>query len=107
MFYRLLTAEATTALGTSRELGHGQHLSLLPRVSPATRAEIVKRIDASGSNEFTRETITELERNNPELLLMSHHFAEDHGDYGGLMQGFALLYACLLAEATQDRAVLH
>jgi hypothetical protein len=107
MFYRLLTAEARAPHGTSRELEPGQQLSLLPRVSPATRAEIVKRIDARGSKEFTHETITELERNNPELLLMSHHFAEDHGDYGGLMQGFALLYACLLAEAAQDRAVLH
>jgi hypothetical protein len=60
-----------------------------------------------GSQEFTRETVAELEQNNPELLIMSHNFAEDHEDYGGVMQGFALLYASLLAEAAQERGVLH
>lgn len=107
MFYRLLAAEARAGLGTSRALGDRRPLSLLPRVSPATRDDIAKRIDTIGSKEFTHETIVELERNNPELLLMSHNFAEDHSDYGGVMQGFALLYACLLAEAAQERGHLH
>ena len=107
MFYRLLTAEARAAPGASRDLGDRQKLSLVPRVSPATRAAIVKRIDAIGSKEFTREAVVALEANNPELLLMAHNFSEDQADYGGVMQGFALLYACLLAEATQERGVLH
>jgi hypothetical protein len=107
MFYRLLTAEARAARGTSRDLGDKQQFDLLPRVTPATRADIVKRIDTIGSKEFTTEVIAELERNNPELLLMSHNFAEDQADYGGAMQGFALLYASLLAEAAQERGVLH
>jgi hypothetical protein len=106
MFYRLLAAEARAGLGTSRALGD-RPLSLLPRVSPGTRADIVKRIDSIGSRQFTHEAIVELERNNPELLLMSHNFAEDHNDYGGVMQGFALLYACLLTQATLERGVLH
>ena len=96
MFYRVLSAQARAGLGASSDPDK-QRLSLLPRVSAATRAEIVRRID----------TIGELERANAELLLMAHNFAEDHPDYGGVMQGFALLYACLLAEATRERGVLH
>jgi hypothetical protein len=107
MFYRLLTAEARAVRGTSRDIGDGQQLSLVPRVSPETRAGIVKRIDAIGSKEFTREAIAALEDNNPELLLMAHNFAEYQADYGGVMQGFALLYASLLAQAVQERGILH
>jgi hypothetical protein len=106
MFYRVLAAQARAGLDASSDLDE-QQLSLLPRVSPATRAAIVLRIDALGSQEFTRETATELEHNNPELLLMSDNFASDHSDYGGVMQGFTLLYACLLAEAARQRGALH
>jgi len=106
MFYRLLSAQARADLGASSDPDK-QRLSLLPRVSAATRAEVVRRIDAIGSQEFTREAIGELERANAELLFMAHNFAEDHPDYGGVMQGFALLYACLSAEATRERGVLH
>jgi hypothetical protein len=107
IFYRLLTMQARAGLGASSSDPDKQQLSLLPRVSAATRAAIVRRIDEVGSQEFTREAVAELEHNNPELLIMSHNFAEDHPDYGGVMQGFALLYAALLAEATQERGVLH
>ncbi len=107
MFYRLLTAEARVKLATAPEPGDRQQLSLLPRVSPDTRANIAKRIDAIGSKEFTREAIADLETNNPELLIMGHNFAEDQTDYVGVIQGFALLYACLIAEAAQERGALH
>jgi hypothetical protein len=107
MFYRLLTTEARGALGAASRGGDTQQLSLLPRVSAATRADMVRRIDALGSHEFTREALGGLEQNNPELLLMAHNFAEDQADYGGIMQGFALLYACLFAEAALERGVLH
>jgi hypothetical protein len=107
MFYRLLAVETRSTLGASARSGDLPQLSLLPRVSPETRASMVKRIDAMGSQEFTRETIMELERNDPELLLMWHNFAENQSDYGRVMQGFALLYACLLAEAAQERSALH
>jgi hypothetical protein len=93
MFYRLLNAQAQ---GTS-----------LPRVSDGTRADIVKRIDSIGSQAFTRDAIADLESNNPQLLLTAHHFAADQADYAGVMQGFALLYACLSAEAGRQHAVLH
>lgn len=95
LFYRLLTAQAQ------------QQLPALPRVSAATRADIVKQIGMLGSQEFTSRTVDELERNNPELLLMAHYFAESQADYLGVMQGFALLFACLSAEAEHERGVLH
>jgi hypothetical protein len=104
MFYRLLTAEAHAALGTSGELPDRSQVSLLPRVSPITRAIVVRRIDDIGAQEFTRETIAELERNNPELLHVLQDFARDQADYGGVMEGFALLYACLLAQARVGRS---
>ncbi len=107
IFYRLLTAEARATLGASRKLDDEPRLHLLPRVSPATRASVVRRIEAIGSKEFTREAIAELEHNNPELLIMWHNFAEDQSDYVGVMQGFALLYTCLSAEASQERGALH
>ena len=111
MFYRLLSAEAQAAVGTSRELRDSQTdsplRSLVPRVSAGTRELIVRRIDSVGSRDFTRETIAEVERNNPELLMMWHNFAENQSDYGGVIQGFALLYACLAAEAAQTRGALH
>jgi hypothetical protein len=106
MFYRALCEQARAGVGVSSDPGN-QRLSLLPRVCAATRAEIVKRIDAIGSQVFARETIEELERTNAELLLMAHNFADGHRDYGGVIQGFALLYACLLAEAIRERGILH
>jgi hypothetical protein len=107
MFYRLLAAEARAAVAPAGARAEPQSLRLLPQVSPEIRAAIVKHIAAVGSQAFIREAIGELERNNPGLLLMAHNFAEGHNDYGGVMQGFALLYASLVAAAAQDRGVLH
>lgn len=101
MFYRVLTVEARLA-----DAGAASG-TLLPRVSPATRVGIVQQIAATGSQRFTDDVITELERNNPDLLTMWHNFAEDQTDYLGVMQGFALLYACLSEEAAQARGALH
>ena len=86
MFYRVLNAQARAGLGASADPAK-QQLSLLRRVSAATRAEIVKRIQSAGSQEFTRETVADLESHNPELLIMAHNFATDHSDYGGVIQG--------------------
>jgi hypothetical protein len=105
MFYALLISEAGATLGTPPDI---ERLRLnLPRVSPETRASIVERIDAGGSKRFTREALEELERDNPALLAMAHSFADDQSDYIGIMQGFALLYACLSAEAAQQHRSLH
>ena len=107
LFYRLLTAQARATAGVSPVGPAQQQLAALPRVSAATRADIVKQIGMLGSQEFTSRTVDELERNNPELLLMAHYFAESQADYLGVMQGFALLFACLSAEAEHERGVLH
>jgi hypothetical protein len=107
IFYRLLSAAARTALRNSLDSSAAQQLSLLPRVSAATRALIVHRIDVLGSQQFTQAALTELEYDNPELLYMAHNFASDQYDYAGVMQGFALLFACLSAQAAQERGVLH
>jgi hypothetical protein len=106
MFYRLLTAETRTSLSALTELELLQ-MNLLPRVSRETRASIVTRIDTLGSQQFTREAVAELERDNPELLTMANNFAEEHPDYLGVMEGFALLYASLSAQAAQLRTNLH
>jgi hypothetical protein len=106
MFYRLLNAEARAGMNASeRRVAH--HSTMLPRVSPMTRAGVAESIERVGNVEFTRETIAALERNNPELLQMGHSFAENQSDYAGVIQGFALLYACLLAEGAQQRGALH
>jgi hypothetical protein len=107
MFYRLLAAEARAGMNASERLGAHHSTSMLPRVSPMTRASVAERIERIGSTEFTRNTIAALEHNNPELLRMGHSFAENHADYAGVIQGFALLYACLLAEDAQQRGALH
>ncbi|HEY2037336.1 MAG TPA: hypothetical protein VGG96_10005 [Steroidobacteraceae bacterium] len=107
MFYRLLAAEAQGCAGEPGFEERGRPISLLPRAQAATRSEVVKRIDAVGSQEFIREAVDELERHNPELLLTAHHFADDQPDYGGIIQGFALIYAVLTAEAAREQGVLH
>jgi hypothetical protein len=106
MFYRVLTVEARAALVAANNRGAPQ-FALLPRVSPATRMDIVRRIDAIGAQEFTRLALSECERSNPELLIMWHNFAEGHIDYIRVMQGFALLYASLSAEVARERGALH
>jgi hypothetical protein len=107
IFYRLLSNEAHAAAGMSRESAGVPTLSLLPRVSTDTRAAIVKRIDALGPAEFTRQAVAEIEHGNPELLIMAHNFAEGQRNYVGMMQGFALLYASLLEESLAESGALH
>jgi hypothetical protein len=107
MFYRLLTAEAQDSARRFSLEGGSHPISLVPRVQPATRSEVVKRIEAVGSRDFTLEALDDLERNNPELLLTAHHFAEDQSDYAGVIQGFALIYAVLSTEAVREHGVLH
>jgi hypothetical protein len=100
MFYRLLVVQSRTDVG--RSLFH-----LLPRVTPETRDLIVEQIDEKGSETFTMECIEDLERHNPELLQMAHHFASRHADYLGVMQGFGLLYKSLFLQSFADRSCPH
>jgi len=97
MFYRLLIVVPARA----------DVVIPLPRVSAETRTLLVAEIDEKGSEDFTRETIAELEKSNPELLQMAHNFASGVGNYLQAMQGFALLYKSLLIQARAERAKLH
>jgi len=107
LFYRLLTAQVRATAGISHAGPAQREPAALPRVSAATRADIVSQISTLGSREFTSKAVDELERSNPELLIMAHHFAERQTDYLGVMQGFALLFRCLSAEAARERGILH
>jgi hypothetical protein len=107
MFYRLLVAQSSAALAPPSQAAGARQLDPLPRVTPQTRDRVVKQIDQQGSETFTRQSLEELERGNPELLQMAHNFSSRHEDYLGILQGFALLYACLVAQAAADRASFH
>lgn len=107
MFYRLLDAESRLARASWAQGDAATQLDLLPRVTAETRDDIVREIDRRGSETFTRRSIEELERTNPELLQMVHNFASRHPDYLGVMQGFALLYASLVAQSSVDRAYMQ
>jgi hypothetical protein len=67
----------------------------------------VREIDAEGAKAFTLNSIESLDQGNPELLQMAHNFASRHRNYLGVMQGFALLYKSLVAQAATDRTHLH
>jgi|SRR5712671_3581904 len=107
MFYRLLIAQSPEAHGELAEAHESFQLHPLPRVTPHTRALIVRQLDASGAEKFTRDAIEELERSNPELLQMADAFAARHQNYLGIMQGFALLYASLVTQSAADRSQLQ
>jgi hypothetical protein len=105
MFYRLLVLES----GASH---HEPTATVplpsgLPRVAPETRDSIVQQIDEQGPEAFTRASLKNLERTNPELLQFAHQFASRQADYLRIMQGFALLYASLVAQSIADRARLN
>lgn len=103
MFYRLLDLEAQK---TGEGLA-GDTPPRLPRVTPEVRDSIVQQIVTQGPEAFTRVSIDDLEKHNPQLLQIAHQFASHHADYLRTMQGFALLYACLNAQSTVDRGRLH
>ena len=100
IFFRLLIGQLPAGAG-------GHSLMLLPRVSPDTRALLVKEIDAKGTEAFTRDAIAELDETNPELLQMAHNFASGLPNYLHAMQGFALLYKALLIQSAMERTTLH
>lgn len=113
MFYRLLIAQSSAAdeqwpeARKQTQAIPGLQLSPLPRVTQDTRELIVRDIDKKGSEGFTRDTLEELERSNPELLQMADGFASGHSDYLGVMQGFALLYGSLIAQSARDRTYMQ
>lgn len=107
MFYRLLVVRCLESLRNAHGSGRNRERALLPRVTPDTRDFVARRIDSVGPEAFTREAVEELRRSNPELLQMAHNFASEQPDYLGTLQGFALIYAALVAQCTSERTVLH
>jgi hypothetical protein len=107
MFYRLLTAQSAAVVPPAAPGGEAHALDPLPRVTPQTRRLVMEEIERQGTERFTRQVIGEMERGNPELLAMAHNFASRRKDYLGIMQGFALLYTCLAAQAGADRISSH
>lgn len=100
MFYQLLSQASIDA---------ADHpvMQALPCVTAETRDALVREIDDVGCEAFTLRTIEDMERNNPELMQTAHGFAARHDDYLRSMQGFALLYRSLTAQAVADRKCLH
>jgi hypothetical protein len=107
VFYRLLLAQAAANGERPWTPPPRSLLDPLPRVTPQTRALVTREIDDKGPEDFTRDSVEELERNNPELLQVAHRFAARHPDYLGAMQGFVLLYACMAAQVAADRTRAH
>jgi hypothetical protein len=107
VFYRLLLAQA--AADGERPWAHAPRAQFdpLPRVTPQTRAAVVRAIGERGAEAFTRDAVEELERSNPALLQVAHRFAARTRDYLGAMQGFALVYACLARQCDAERARVH
>lgn len=96
IFYRLLLAEYK-AMDPRLRL-----LASFPRVSRQTRDRLLEQIDSTGEHAFTSKAIEDLEKSNPELLLMAHNSATRCGEYLPMMQGFALIYRALSEQAAAD-----
>jgi hypothetical protein len=107
VFYRLLLAQAATGAERAWQPGSRMLLDPLPRVAPKTRALLASQIDEKGIAPFVRDSIEHLERNNPQLLQVAHRFAARHDNYLGAIKGFAVLYACLVAQSAADRSHPH
>lgn len=100
MFYRLMI---DPWLPADDPLG----LSPLPRVTPETRDSLVEEIDRQGPEAFTLDVVSELERNNPELLQALHAIASATRNPLGVTQGLALFYRAVAVQAAGGRRVLH
>jgi hypothetical protein len=107
MLYRLLGAQAAVALARLQHPSGALRLDPLPRVTAGTRQSVLRQIDEKGAEAFTHDALGEMERDNPELLQMVHHFAVRQKSYLAVMQGLALVYACLAAQAAADHATYH
>jgi hypothetical protein len=106
-FYRLLAAEASAGVGAITPGAGRPALDPLPRLTPGTRTRVAATLDEKGEEQFMRAVLRHLERHNPELLQAAHRFASRQTDYARSLEGFALLYAALVAQAAVDRKLRH
>ena len=90
MFYRFLALDARDRGGA------------VPRITPDTRDVVSTLIGEFGEERFVLLATETLHDENPCLLQMADSFSSRHEDYFAIMQGFALLYKCLAAQAVID-----
>lgn len=107
MFYRLLSFQSAHEHGRVDDAPKADETSVLPRVTADCRGRIAKEIDERGAQSFTLGYVEQLAQENPELLQMTYAFAAEREDYLLLVQGLALLWASLVAQARVDRASAH
>jgi hypothetical protein len=88
-----------------RILAHGAHDqgAAVPRITPETRDIVGTLIGEFGEERFVLLATETLRDQNPYLLQMADSFSSRHEEYLAIMQGFALLYKCLAAQAAIDR----
>src|SRR5687768_1756553 len=72
------------------------HMSMIPRVTAATREKVSREFDDLGPAASTAEVVQLLERSNPELLDMISRSARDIGHTTKTMVGFAMFYRLLV-----------
>ena len=101
MFYRLLIVQSGAQMRTCGKPVRKPDSVHFPvsRRTPAISS--CGKSTGKGRTRLRQDSIEELERSNPELLQMAHNFASRHADYLGIMQGFALLYRSLVAQARE------
>jgi hypothetical protein len=90
MFYRILALDARDRGGA------------VPRITPETRDIMGALIGEFGEERFVLLATETLQDQNPCLLQMADSFSSRQEDYLATMQGFALLYKCLAAQAVVD-----
>jgi hypothetical protein len=80
-------------------------MSMIPRVSAATRERVSREFDDLGPVACTAEVVQLLERSNPELLDMISRSARDIGRTAKTMVGFAMFYRLLTVESSSEGAI--
>lgn len=82
-------------------------MSSLPRVTAATREQIVMEFDNCGPVARTERVVRALERSNPEFLDIALKCARDVGEPNKIMVGFVMFYRLLEAEALLPEAAIE
>ena len=77
-------------------------MSMLPRITQLTRERISREFDEFGPEACVAEIVSELRRDNPELLDMAAKCAADVGETSKVMVGFGMFYRLLAAQAYAD-----
>ncbi len=90
MFYRIIALAA-------RDRGRA-----MPRITDDTRDVISTLLGEFGEERFTFLATEMLHSENPYLLRMADSFASPSDNHEAIMQGFALLYKALSAQAVTD-----